>query len=288
MNDYYVYMYLRAKDSEHGPKGSPYYIGKGKGRRSVSLQHSVNRPSDPSRVVIIEREMTEVDAFQAEILLIYRYGRIDKKTGCLRNRTDGGEGQSGRILSREQRAKIGEFHRGRKLPENVIQAMRVRFAGRYKGRKLSEETKKKIGVANSRKRVMSEDERQKRSESSRKNLTLDRQQKMMKRRKELGVSEETRRKISKALKGHPVSQEVRSAVSEASKRRKPWTEEERQAISQRNKGLHRSDETRQRISEANRQRPPISEETRLKMKKSWEIRKANAQTLKDNSDQPMK
>jgi hypothetical protein len=46
--------------------------------------------------------------------LIMVYGRIDKKLGCLRNRTDGGEGQCGTIKSPEERKRISEFMKGKK------------------------------------------------------------------------------------------------------------------------------------------------------------------------------
>ena len=55
--------------------------------------------------------MTEPDAFQSEMLLISLYGRIDLGTGCLRNRTDGGEGLYGQVFSSEHRAKIGAFRK---------------------------------------------------------------------------------------------------------------------------------------------------------------------------------
>jgi hypothetical protein len=41
--------------------------------------------------------LDENEAFKLEIELIKNFGRLDKKTGCLRNRSDGGEGPAGSI-----------------------------------------------------------------------------------------------------------------------------------------------------------------------------------------------
>jgi|SRR5665213_330841 len=86
--DYYSYLWLRASD------GSPYYAGKGSGRRAVKGYHGVHRPSDKSRILIFPM-LNEAEAFASEVALIELFGRKDLGTGCLRNRTNGGEGTSG-------------------------------------------------------------------------------------------------------------------------------------------------------------------------------------------------
>jgi hypothetical protein len=98
MDNFYVYMYLRAKSSKHGAAGSPYYVGKGKGMRAYSKEHRVRPPKDLSLVVFTMRDIPEEAAFAEEMRLIALHGRIDNSTGCLRNLTDGGEGQSGRVM----------------------------------------------------------------------------------------------------------------------------------------------------------------------------------------------
>jgi len=109
---FYVYMYLRSKDSEHGPKLSPYYVGKGTGWRVFHKNRcSAPPPRDKSYIVFVQEGMTEQEAFALEQYCITLYGRIDLGTGILRNLTNGGEGISGFTQSEETRKKISESNR---------------------------------------------------------------------------------------------------------------------------------------------------------------------------------
>jgi len=100
---YYVYAYLRNKDSAIAKAGTPYYIGKGYGRRAHQQHRNkingrgVHTPYDKSFVVFLEKNLTEVGAFAIERRLVRWYGRKDLATGILHNRTDGGEGGTGSI-----------------------------------------------------------------------------------------------------------------------------------------------------------------------------------------------
>ena len=111
---FYVYAFLRSGDSEHGKQGTPYYIGKGSGRRRfVDAGRCCARPLDSARNVILKQELTESEAFYWENFYINHYGRIDNATGSLRNKSDGGEGTSGRIFSPESRRKQSANMRAR-------------------------------------------------------------------------------------------------------------------------------------------------------------------------------
>jgi hypothetical protein len=96
-----VYSYVRATDDIGGKAGTPYYIGKGTIRRAYDwMRHTrVILPDDAHNIHILASNMSDIDAMQAEILLIYLYGRRDYKykrfgweRGILLNKTEGGDG----------------------------------------------------------------------------------------------------------------------------------------------------------------------------------------------------
>lgn len=96
---FYHYLYLRED-------GTPYYSGKGSGKRAWSKDHNINLPIDSNRIIITHWELTEVWAYALERWYIRWYGRKDVGTGILRNRTDGGEGSSGTKWTDEQKSSI--------------------------------------------------------------------------------------------------------------------------------------------------------------------------------------
>lgn len=111
MFTYYVYAYLRSKDSKTAKAGTPYYIGKGKGYRAYN-QHRINNkgvhtPTDKSRIVFLERNLSEIGALAIEQRMIRWYGRKFPDSGILENRTVGGDGIIGLKRSAAHNKKIG-------------------------------------------------------------------------------------------------------------------------------------------------------------------------------------
>lgn len=149
-------VYLHRKQTDN----SIFYVGVGNLKRAYSKQ----RPDWWQRVVkkygytieIYKSNLTQEEAFQIEIELIAKYGRIDLGNGQLINQTKGGitvEGVSekvlnkkkkslksvvrtqewkdkisishkGKVKSKEHRENIAKSLIGKKIPENVRQKMK--------------------------------------------------------------------------------------------------------------------------------------------------------------------
>ena len=110
-NDYYTYAYLREDRT-------PYYIGKGRGRRAfLTKRVGAKPPKDKSRIIYLKQNLTEEEAFKHEIYMIAILGRKDLGTGILRNRTNGGEGSSGAVRSEEEKKKLSEANTGENHPQ---------------------------------------------------------------------------------------------------------------------------------------------------------------------------
>jgi hypothetical protein len=134
---YYVYVYIRESD------GTPYYIGKGMGKRAYQKHTGMRVPNDKSRIILLEKNLTELGAFALERRLIRWWGRKDLGTGILYNMTDGGDGASGIIRSSETRQKIREARKGKPHSEQQKQKMREAKFGK-KRKPFTEETKLKM------------------------------------------------------------------------------------------------------------------------------------------------
>jgi hypothetical protein len=147
---FYVYAYLRSKDSERGVKYSPYYIGKGSGNRCWSKEgRTAPIPKDGAFIVLIQEGLMESEAFALERYCIAMYGRVNNGTGILHNRCDGGEGVSGTIVSLERRAQLREDRqregrwKGKGNPKFGGDAVRGELNPMW-GRRHSEETRQKM------------------------------------------------------------------------------------------------------------------------------------------------
>lgn len=106
MIKFYVYAYLRSKDSTTANAGTPYYIGKGSDDRAYKKgKHEHIQPPNDNLILFLEKNLTELGAFALERRMIRWYGRINNGTGILRNKTDGGEGTSGYKQSHDHIAK---------------------------------------------------------------------------------------------------------------------------------------------------------------------------------------
>ena len=148
-NQYYIYSYLREDLS-------PYYIGKGSGRRAYTKGlKEVKPPKDKSRVRILKADLAEEEAFLLEKLYILMFGRIDLGTGILRNKSDGGDGASGAIRSEETREKLRQANLGKKRPQWICD----KISASNTGKKASAETKAKISAIHKGKKCTEEHKR---------------------------------------------------------------------------------------------------------------------------------
>lgn len=182
--DYYVYAYIRSKDSVTAKAGTPYYIGKGRGNRAWAKHDSrAKTPNDYSLIVICETGLTEVGAYAIERRLIEFWGRKGiEPNGVLMNLAKGGEGGLG-----------GQSH----WPEHVKTSNRRRMktdniGPLKKGSKMSEEQKQKIKETSAINGYSAKDDH------------------------------ERNKKISAALSGRKKSNEHRINIGKASKGRVPW------------------------------------------------------------------
>jgi hypothetical protein len=145
---FYTYMWLREN-------GTPYYVGKGHGRRAFENRRRVHPPKERARIVI-QCWASEQEAFEMEQYYIRLFGRKDNGTGILHNLTDGGEDPSNpsaetrrRLrearalqapLSAESRYRQGSGTRGKeRAPETVAKCVAVHL-----GRKRSAVTCRNI------------------------------------------------------------------------------------------------------------------------------------------------
>lgn len=214
MKTYYTYVHRRLDT------GDVFYVGKGGGNPNRAWDRW-NRSDHWKRVVakhgysveVVADGLTEENATRQEKRLIKLYSRE-----LLINKTDGGEGCSGRSCSDETRAKIGSSNA--KVPRT--QEWKDKIAATLRGRKASAETRAKLSAVRMG-RVVSEETRAKIRAS---NLGKKRSAEARARSSEAhkgpltGSRLEHMRALAASRVGVPRSAEVRAKISAGHKRRK--------------------------------------------------------------------
>jgi len=129
---YYVYAYLRKSNL------TPYYIGKGSGDRAwTKSKGEVGKPTNNTRIVLLETNLSEVGALAIERRLIKWYGRIDNGSGILRNQTDGGDGST----------NIVPWNKGKTGMLKASDMTKLKMSKTRKGVSKTLETKKRMSAA---------------------------------------------------------------------------------------------------------------------------------------------
>jgi hypothetical protein len=187
---YYTYAYLREDKT-------PYYIGKGKGRRLYrKTKNEIKPPKDKSRIIFLKQNLTEEEAFKHEIYMIAVFGRKDLGTGILRNKTDGGEGSSGLRMSEDTKKKMSKIHKGKTLSKEhkqILDECRVKEHSSESKEKMS---KSKIGNKWNVGRKLSKEHIEKIKQGNLNKV----------------ISDETKRKISEAKKGKIQNEKQKQAM----------------------------------------------------------------------------
>ena len=194
---YYTYAFLREDRT-------PYYIGKGKGNRAYRRRDKgIKPPKDKSKILILKQNLTEEESFRHEVYMIAVFGRKDLGTGILHNRTNGGDGVSGAVVSDETRRKMSEAHKGKPRSKEI----RRKISEAHKGKTHSEKSRRNMSESQKGK-TFSEETKRKLSEA----------------KKGKTFSEEHKRKLSESQKGKSRSEESKRKLSEVNKGRKWWND----------------------------------------------------------------
>jgi hypothetical protein len=122
----YVYRHIRLDKNE------PFYIGISdndkyratvKRCRNLLWKRIVAKTEYEVEILMDNIGMDEAKEKEKEFIKLY--GRIDTKTGCLANLTDGGEGTVGRKYSpsKSHRKNLSNSHKGKKMSEQAKEKM---------------------------------------------------------------------------------------------------------------------------------------------------------------------
>ena len=162
---FYVYAYLDPRKpgkyiyGEYEFDHEPFYIGKGKGKRLYRHLDGKGQSKDPNKykvnkiqkilkdfgknpiIIKLEQNLFDKDAINIEKMYIKAIGRADINIGPLTNLTNGGDGMSGKICSKETKEKLSKSHLGKQM----LNETKEKISKSNKGKIRSHETRKKIG-----------------------------------------------------------------------------------------------------------------------------------------------
>lgn len=188
---FYVYEYWRPD------KNRCFYVGKGKDGRAYVAKRDHNPRFNAildtlariglfAETRLVQGHLTEGEAFDAERIRIAFW---KSSNVSLVNRTNGGSGIDGYVVSAKTRKKIGLAHRGKIVSEATREKLRIASTGKT----ASAETREKMRVAHFCRTAPYVGVRGRKA------------------------SDETRLKMSASQKGRTVSVEARLKISKASK-----------------------------------------------------------------------
>ena len=258
-NTYYVYVYF-------DPDNIPFYVGKGKEYRyHLSCHLDESNPNnflknkickvgaDNIDIKFPHKDLTEEQAFYLEEYYIAGYGRRDLGLGPLCNLTNGGEGESGRVVSKETRQKISKMHKGKKIAPEVVErqaaSLRKHYETRpnpFKDKKHTEETRKQMSES-AIGRKLSNEAKQKLSDFNKGRLVGEKNPMYGK-----SHTEEAKRKIGEASTGRKLSNETKRKIGDAHKGNIPWNKGKKWSTGKPawNKGKKMTDAQKKKISES--------------------------------------
>lgn len=178
---FYVYEHWRMDTNSpfyvgKGRKGRAFIMSR-RNKHHLAIQEKVKILGFKVEVRIVSNSMNEADAFLLEVETIkkYRFAGID-----LANKTAGGEGVAGLSFSDEHRRKLGDANRGKfgrkhtaEAIEKISIAAKIRFLDKNNhpatGRLISDETR--IKMSNSRIKHSGPNKGKKKSEDIKKKIS---------------------------------------------------------------------------------------------------------------------
>jgi len=177
MNKFYVYAILDPrKPGEYiydtvKFQFEPFYIGKGSNRRITRhlTNSEINKSTFKSNkikkilsvglqpvMLKIQERLTEKEALRLEMEIISTIGKTDHD-GPLTNQTDGGDGISGFVHTKETKERIRSslqgVNKGRRLSQEWKNKIRANNAKYWTGKHHTNETKHKLSIRNKGRRL---------------------------------------------------------------------------------------------------------------------------------------